>query len=211
MRHENLDGTLHHWQNGCDGKVGWSHGEGDKIVDLSATASAGPICGQELGYYGYFVPNIAQMKRDLKLEVKGLMKIVTPEASVYGALAGGTAPDLVPSGQIRDAYLVAATPTRQGDNAAWLMFDKESGALIRRMHDGSPDLKAPGENRIFTSYVQYRAVGDGTRMPFQFITQNPNGSRVRGIHTKVEDNAPIDDKTFIKPKNALRDDKGLQP
>ena len=66
----------------------------------------------------------------------------------------------------------------------------------------------PGDSPRVTDFLQYRDVGDGTRMPFQFVTfGGPN--RTRGVHVEVIDNAPIDDTVFIKPKVGSRQDKGL--
>ena len=208
MRHNNLDGTLHHWQNGCDGNAGWQHGEGEKIRDSGPNASAGPMCHQELYYYGYFALDLEEMKRSYKLlEVKSELKIVQPQVSVYGALAGGKGKDLVGAGA-RDAYLMLALPAREGDDGTWLIFDKETGALLRKQHDQSPVPGPPAGNAIFTSFLQYREVGDGTVAPFQFVSQNRNAI-TRGVHTKIEENVPMDDKIFTKPKSALREDKGL--
>lgn len=209
MRHENLDGTLHHWQNGCDANGGWSRGEAEKINSFAKGIAVGPICDQELYYYGYFPLDRAYMKESFKsLEVKGQMSLVQPEVSAYGALAGGTGPDLVGTGP-RDAYLVLGMPARKGDIAVWMLFDKATGALLLRMHDNTPEPRGAGEHGVHTHFVQYRAVGDGTRASFQFITHNRSGSRVRGVHTKIDDTTPIDDKVFVRPKNALREDKGL--
>jgi len=209
MRHTNLDGTLHHWQNGCDGQTGWSAGgQGAQVRDADPNASAGPICHEELFYYGYSALDLDAMKRAYKqIEVKSELRIVQPPVSVYGSLAGGKGKDLVPAGP-RDAYLVLALPAKEGDNGAWFIFDKETGALLRRQHDNSPVPNPPAGNAIFTSFLQYREVGDGTVAPFQFVTQNRN-TVVRGVHTKIEDNIPLDDEVFKKPKSAVREDKGL--
>ena len=51
-------------------------------------------------------------------------------------------------------------------------------------------------------------VGDGTVAPFQFASQN-RGGLTRGVHTKIEDNVPMPDETFTKPKDSGREDKGL--
>lgn len=208
MRHNNLDGTLNHWQNGCDGATGWTYGEGNQIRDLGPYVSAGPICHQELYFYGYFALDLDELKKSYKeIEVKAQLKIVQPPVSGYGALAGGNGKNLVAPSP-RDAYLVLALPSRAGDNGSWLVFDNETGALLRRQHDSSPVPTPPAGNAIFTSFLQYRQVGDGTVAPFQFVTQNQNVT-VRGIHTKIEDNAQIDDDVFLKPKSALKDNKGF--
>ena len=203
----NLDGTFGNWTNGCDGRNGWSR-EGQGIKEYAPNVAAGPICHQELYFYGYFALDLDEMKAAYKsIEVKSELRIVQPPVSIYGALAGGKGKDLVPEGP-RDAYLVLALPAREGDVGTWLIFDKETGALLRRMDDGTPMPKEPGSNATYTSYLQYRAVGDGTVAPFQFASQNRSGL-TRGVHTKIEDNAPLPDETFIKPKDSGREDKGL--
>jgi len=203
----NLDGTFGNWTNGCDGRNGWSR-EGETIKEYNPNLAAGPICHQELYFYGYFPLDLDEMKKSYKsIEVKSELRIVQPPVSVYGALAGGKGKDLVPEGP-RDAYLVLALPAREGDIGTWLVFDKETGALLRRQTDTSPMPAAPGSNSTFTSYLQYRAVGDGTVAPFQFTSQN-RGGLTRGVHTKIEDNVPMPDETFTKPKDSGREDKGL--
>lgn len=203
----NLDGTFSNWTNGCDGTNGWSRqGEGVKVYPPNV--AAGPICHQELYFYGYFPLDMDEMKAAYKsFDVKSELRIVQPAVSVYGMLAGGKGKDLVPEGP-RDAYLVLALGAREGDVGTWLIFDKETGALLRRMDDGTPMPKEPGSNGTYTSFLQYRAVGDGTVAPFQFASQN-KGGLTRGVHTKIEDNAPMPDDTFTKPKDAGREDKGL--
>jgi hypothetical protein len=206
MRHNNLDGTLNHWENGCDGTAGWmgAGGKGGELHDMGPNRSAGPICHQELYYYGYFALDLEAMKASYKqLEVKSELKIVQPPVSAYGALAGGIGKDLVGTGP-RDAYLVLAVAAREGDDGAWLIFDKETGALLRRQHDDDQMPGPPSQNTRFTSFLQYREVGDGTVAPFQFETQASNAI-VRGVHTKIEDNTPVDDKVFARPKSALKE------
>ncbi len=209
MRHNNLDATLNHWQNGCDGRTGWQHGTGEQIKDVGPNVSAGPMCHQELYYYGYLPLDLEAMKVSYKtLEVKSELKVVQPPVTVYGSMAGGVGQDLVGAGP-RDAYLVLGVAAREGDEGAWFLFDKETGALLRRQSDDGATPGPPAANAKFTSFLQYRQVGDGTVAPFQWVSQNKN-SITRGVATKIEDNAPLDDKLFIMPKSALREDKGLQ-
>ena len=206
-----LDGTFAGWTNGCDGTNGWSGGGGGgkgQIKEYAPAVAAGPICHQELAFYGYFVLDADVMRKAYKsFQVKSELRIVQPPVSIYGSLAGGKGKDLVPEGP-RDAYLVLAVPAEEGDIGTWLVFDKETGALLRRQYDAEPMPGPPGRNSNFTSYLQYRAVGDGTVSAFQFASQN-KGGLTRGIHTKIEDNVPISDDVFIKPKNSTREDKGL--
>ena len=166
------------------------------------------MCHQELYYYGYLALNLETMKQAYKqIEVKSELKYVQPPVSVYGALAGGKGKDLVGAGS-RDAYLVLAVAAREGDEGSWFIFDKETGALLRRQSDDGQVPGPPAGNAKFTSFLQYREVGDGTVAPFQFVSQNRNAI-IRGVHTKIEDNTALDDKIFLKPKSALKEDKGL--
>jgi hypothetical protein len=92
----------------------------------------------------------------------------------------------------------------------WLYFDVQTGFLLRRADAGEGDKTIPaGDSPRITDFIQYREVGDGTRMPFQFVTIGPSAARVRGVHINVTDNAPVDDKVFIKPRVGSREDKGL--
>jgi hypothetical protein len=207
MNHNTLDGQFLYWLNGCDGKTGWGRGQKDTITNEETVT--GGICEHELSFYGYFILDAARMKKAFRrLDVKGIYKIVPTEPSAHGQLAGGKGPDLVPAGA-RDTYLVLGIPAGK-DEASWLYFDTQTGFLLRRAFagEGPTPIPAGGPPRI-TDFIQYREVGDGTRMPFQFVTIGPNATRVRGIHYDVVDNAPIDDKVFLKPKVGSRPDKGL--
>ena len=209
MRHNNLDTTLNHWQNGCDNAGGWQRAGGpDKIKDSGPNASAGPMCHQELYYYGYLALDLAFMKQAYKsIQVKSELSYVQPEVGVYGALAGGKGKDLVPGG-VRDVYLVLAVAAREGDEGSWFIFDKETGALLRRQSD---DGETPGPSRSECQVHQLPAIsrsGRWHRGPYQWVSQNKNAI-IRGVATEIIDNAPLDDEIFIRPKNALREDKGL--
>lgn len=207
MNHGSLDGQFLYWLNGCDGKNGWQRGEKDQIRDLNTTT--GGICEHEQAFYGYFVLDAARMRKNFqRLEVKGIHKIVPTAPSPLGELAGGKGADLVPAGA-RDVYLVLGVPAGK-DSLVWLYFDTQTGFLLRRADAGEGPTPVPaGDSPRITDFIQYREVGDGTRMPFQFVTIGPNAARVRGIHISVTDNAPIDDKAFIKPRVPSRQDKGL--
>lgn len=209
MNHTNLDASFNHWQNGCDAAGGWQRAGGpEKIKDSGPNASAGPMCHQELYYYGYLALDLASMKQAYKrIEVKSELSYLQPEVGVYGAFAGGKGKDLVPGG-VRDVYLVLAIAAREGDEGSWFIFDKETGALLRRQSDEGETPGPPAANAKFTSFLQYREVGDGTVAPYQWVSQNKNAI-IRGVATEIIDNAPLDDKIFIRPKNALREDKGL--
>ena len=207
MHHGALDGTFLRWSRGCDGTTGWTFGEAGDIRD--AATSSGGLCEQNLFFYGYFVLDRTRMQQAYqRLEVQGIHQIVQAEPGRFGALAGGEGPELVGPSP-REVYLTLGVPARQGDMFQWLHFDTETGLLLRRADAGTGATPIPaGDTTRIVDFIQYRAVGNGTVMPFQFVTQTPN-TRVRGIHTAIEDNAPIDDSTFVKPKSATRQDKGL--
>jgi hypothetical protein len=147
-------------------------------------------------------------KNIARLEVKGMLKLAPTAAGPYGEIAGGQGPDLVPAG-LRDVYLVLSVPARKPDPFAWLYFDVQTGALLRRGEAGNGSSPvAAGDSQRLTDFIQYRNVGDGTRAPFQFVTIDDN-ARVRGIHLSIVDNERLDDSVFSKPKNVRRKDKGL--
>jgi hypothetical protein len=206
MNHGDLTGQFMYWLNGCDGKTGWQRGQKDSIED--ADTLTGGICEHEQAFYGYFVLDAARMRKNFqRLEVRGVYKIVPTEVGAFGELAGGKGADLVPAGA-RDTYLVYGVPAGK-DAPVWLFFDVQTGLLLRRGETGEGSTPVPpGDSPRVTDFLQYRDVGDGTKMPFQFVTfGGPN--RTRGVHVEVTDNAPIDDKVFIKPKVGSRQDKGL--
>lgn len=211
MHHEALDGTFYRYMNGCDGTTGWVGYPQAKDEGLAKVgeASTDGNCEQEQFYYGYLSLDVARLKQNIqRLEVKGTVQIVTAEPSALGALAGGRGKDLVPAA-LRQAYLVLSVPRTSADQHVWLYFDTETGALLRRADAGrGPTLVQPGLNQRYTDFIQYRNVGDGTRAPFQFVSTAPN-SEVRGVTVSIEDNGPIADDTFVRPKDVRRQDKGL--
>jgi hypothetical protein len=208
MNHNALDGSFLNYTNGCDGKTGWQ-GADESGAPRTAAASTGGICEQELYYYGYFAFDLPRMKQNIqRLEVKGIVKIAPTAPGPYGELAGGQGPELVPQG-LRDVYLALSVPARKSDPFAWLYFDVQTGALLRRGEAGTGAMPvAPGDSPRLTDFIQYRNVGDGTRAPFQFVTIDEN-ARVRGIHLSIVDNEAIDDSAFARPRNVRRQDKGL--
>jgi hypothetical protein len=225
MYHSALDGTFLNYTNGCDGKGGWQSGGGGEaggragrggdgaepqegaVRDLPTTT--GGICEEEMAFYGYFVLDRARARSHYQsLAVKGIHKIIPVDAGSFGILAGGRGPELALTGA-RDAYLVLGVPARKPDPFVWMYFDTQTGVLLRRAEAGTGATPVPpGDNPRTTDFIQYRAVGNGTRASFQFVTV-AGANRVRGIHMSIVDNDPVDDKVFIKPKNALRFDKGL--
>jgi hypothetical protein len=203
-----LDGPFLRYTNGCDGTSGWE-GADENGKPRSGEATTDGICEQEAYYYGYLPLDLVRAKGNVRrFEVKAVLPIVPMDPGSWGALAGGNGRDLIPAGA-RQAYLVLSVPARSGDNYAWLYFDVETGALLRRAEAGSgasPD--AAGSNPRVTDFIQYRDVGDGTRAPFQFVTYGAN-SQVRGVHVSITDNETIGDDVFVRPKDVRRQDKGL--
>jgi hypothetical protein len=206
MYHGDINGDFLYYNNGCDGKTGWQQ-QGDNVRD--AAASTGGICEQELYFYGYHALDLARAKRNFeKLEVKGIVKIVPTGAGPFGGLAGGEGKDL-DMGGARDTYLVLGTPLKKPDPFVWLYFDTQTGFLLRRADAGTGAAPAAaGDNPRITDFIQYRAVGDGTKAPFQFVTIGKD-SRTRGVHVSIVDNQPVEDSVFLKPKVATKKDKGL--
>lgn len=225
MSHTSLDGTFLRWTNGCDAKGGysWSGRNDPSGVPHDAKTSTDGICEQELYYYGYFPLDLKRMKAAYqRFEYKGIHKIFQPVASPVGEMAGGKGADIVPAGEARDAYLLLAIPAKQADDYNWLYFDTKTGVLLRfasatdNANWPNSPLKsldpmkraAAGNTARIVDLLQYRAVGDGTIAPFQFVNQGPE-TRVRGVTVKVVENAPIEDRVLMRPKNTLRSDRGF--
>lgn len=210
MHHEALDGTFISYTNGCDGTGGWvGYGlPANSNAPRAGGASTDGVCEQEQYYYEYLPLDLARMHANVHaFDVKGMLDIVTADAGVWGALAGGNGRDIVPAGR-REAYIVLASPARPSDAFTWLYFDAATGALLRRADAGrGPAPQPPGQSPRYTDFLQYRKVGDGTLMPFQFVTTAPN-SQVRGITTGVTDSIPGDATLFLRPRDIHRADKG---
>jgi hypothetical protein len=212
MYHTALDNSFTFYQNGCDGKVGWSRSatRADGAPVIGPTSQTGN-CEEELYYYGYFALNVARLKANVKrFEVMGTLQIVPADPGSVGGLAGGKGRDLIPPGP-RQVYLVLCTPARGTDNYVWLYFDTQTGALLRRADAGKgPTPVTPGTNPRFTDFIQYRDVGDGTRATFQFVSTAAGGSRQRGVHTDIVDDdpkTPMSDELFNRPYDVNNMDK----
>ncbi len=221
-----LDGTFLRWVNGCDAEGGWNwSGRKDPSgVPHAAKNSTDGICGQELYLYGYFPLDLKHLSAAFRrLEYKGTHTIFQPASGPVGDVAGGQGPDIVPSGEARETYLLLGVPAKAGDDYEWLYFDTKTGLLLRFASAGnnpnwpnSPltnstgpaTLTAAGNSPRIVDLLQYRKVGDGTVAPFQFVNQGPE-TRVRGVILKMVDNAPVKDRVFTRPKNTLKADKGL--
>jgi len=212
MYHTALDNSFTFYQNGCDGKVGWTRDpkRADGAPALGPTSQTGN-CEEELYYYGYFALNVDRLKANVKqFDVVGTLKIVPADPSSVGGLAGGKGRDLIPPGP-RQVYLVLSTPARSTDDYDWLYFDTETGALLRRADAGKgPKPITPGVTPRFTDFIQYREVGDGTRATFQFVSTAAGGSQQRGVHTSIVDNdpkTPMPDDLFNRPYDVNNEDK----
>ena len=222
-----LDGTFLRWVNGCDAKGGfsWSGRKDASGVPHEAKNSTDGICEHQLYLYGYFPLDVNHLKRGFqRFEYKGTHKIFQPPVSAAGAAAAGEGPDLIPGGEARDTYLLLGVPSKPEDEYEWLYFDTKTGLLVRFASAGnnpnwpnSPldnsnsgnTLTAAGNSPRIVDLLQYRKVGDGTIAPFQFVNQGPE-TRVRGVIMKIVDSQAIDDSVFLRPKNSLRSDKGLE-
>jgi hypothetical protein len=175
-------------------------------------------------YYGYFPLNLRRLKAAYqRFEYKGAHRIIQPPASGMADLAAGQGPDIIPAGEARDTYLLLGVPATAQDDYTWLYFDTRTGLLLRFASGGnnpnwpnSPldnksnptQLAAAGNSPRIVDLLNYRKVGDGTVAPFQFVNQGPE-TRVRGVIMRMVENAPVDDNVFVRPKNSLRADKGL--
>ena len=221
-----LDGTFLRWPNGCDKTGGWSwSGRADPSgIPKDAKNSTDGLCEQELYYYGYFPLDLKRLKSALqRFEYKGLHKIFQPAALPVGEVAGGQGPDIIPAGSARDTYLLLGVPAKASDDYQWLYFDTKTGLLLRFASAGNnpnwpnppladsagpKKLSPAGDSPRIVDLIQYRQVGDGTVMPFQFVNQGPE-TRVRGVISNVLENVPVADSVFTRPKNSLKSDKGF--
>jgi hypothetical protein len=221
-----LDGTFLRWPNGCDERGGWSwSGRKDPSgIPKDAKNSTDGLCEQELYFYGYFPLDVKHLKAAFqKFEYKGIHTIFQPAALPVGEVAGGQGPDIIPAGMARDTYLLLGVSAKANDDYQWLYFDTKTGLLLRFAsagnnpnwpnppladNSGAAKLSPAGDSARIVDLLQYRKVGDGTVMPFQFVNQGPE-TRVRGVTMNVLENVPVADSTFARPKNSLRSDKGL--
>jgi hypothetical protein len=234
MSHTSLDGKFMHWTGGCTPDESWNW-PGRQAKTPGPLDVKGATCDEDLYFlygYGYFPLDLDHLKNSYSFEYKGLHKVFQPPSGPVGEMAGGMGPDIVPDYHARDAYLVITKSKKRPDDVAWLYFDTSTGVLLRYAAADLPRGEQPfiyagyegdtpgkegtvpgkyaaaGFTQRVVDYLQYRKVGDGTVMPFQFVTQTPT-TRVRGVTVSVVDNAPIDDKVFLKVKNAFRGDRGF--
>ena len=226
MSDSSIDGTFLRWVNGCDatGGYSWSGRKDPSGIPHPSKNSTDGICAQELYYYGYFPLDLDRMKKAYqRFEYHGVHKIFQPVAGPEGEVASGQGPDIIPAGEARDTYLLLGVPAQAGDDYIWLYFDTKTGLLLRFCGagdnpnwpnspltggNGPQTLAAAGNSPRIVDLLEYRTVGDGTIAPFQFVNQGPE-TRVRGVIMKMLENAPVEDKVFLRPKNTLRQDRGF--
>jgi hypothetical protein len=231
MSHTSLDGRFLHWTGGCTPTESWDW-PGRQAKSTAPLEHEGQTCDNELYFlygYGYFPLDLDHLKGEYTFEYRGVHKVFQPDAGPVGDMAGGMGPDIVPAGAARDAHLVL-TKSRTGSHVAWLYFDTSTGVLLRLANadlpsgvqpfiyagfKGTPGKEsdvpetdaAAGFTQRIVDFLQYRRVGNGTVMPYQFVNQSPT-TRVRGVTIRAVDNAPIDDRLFVKVRNAFRGDRG---
>jgi hypothetical protein len=83
---------------------------------------------------------------------------------------------------------------RKGQAPARLYFDQESGLLVRMVHYTETAL---GLNPTQLDFADYRAVG-AAKTPFRWTVSQPSGSFTVQLD-RVQDQVPIEAKTFVKP------------
>jgi hypothetical protein len=223
MSHTSLDGKFMHWTDGCNPTDGfrWPGRQAKNSAPIG-----GEPCNKRLYFlygYGYFPLDVNYLKKFYRFEYHGIHKIFQPAAGPIGEMASGKGPDIIPDYRAREAYLLLSIPN-EGNDYEWLYFDTQTGLLLRLgganiprgeqafIYAGEGDANgkftAAGFTSRVTDFLQYRKVGDGTIMPFQFVDQSAE-TRVRGVTVNAVDNAPLEDSVFTKPKNAFRGDRGF--
>jgi len=104
----------------------------------------------------------------------------------------------------RDAYVVVGL--LQGEKPDQLFFDTQSGLLVRKVVTVPTSL---GDAPMAFEYDDYRNAGGGVKFPYTIrsIPGAPYSNYALFSHstlkvTKVQDNAPLDDAKFARPKPA---------
>ena len=191
--HHATDGRFLLWLGGCDGQICWSgenSGAGipvgsDRPVRDSTYAQQARSFHNNY-FYGYMPFDLEQFtSHHARLEVRSRQTI---------RLAIGPGEDVV-----RDTYLVVGY-VKGSDVPEYMYFDVENGLLVRRLN-GNPTIFGPNYQQI--DFSDYRDVGTGTKVPFLHINQHYD-ERSRETVTLVQDNVPIDDSVFLKPRTVRR-------
>jgi hypothetical protein len=187
--HQKTDGSFMQWLGGCDGKSCWNgeaSGAGIPVgADRPITESTYERQARSFHnnyFYGYMPLDLARLKaHHSKLEVRSRQKIM---------LTIGPGKD-----EVHDTYLVVGY-VKDSDVPEYMYFDVDSGLLVRRSN-GTPTIYGPNYQQI--DFSDYRVVGSGTKVPFLHINQHYD-EKSREIVTLVQDNVPIDDSIFAKPR-----------
>ena len=102
----------------------------------------------------------------------------------------------------RDAYVLVGYP--QGDLPEYLYFDKQTGLLVRKK---SVLQTSVGLSPFEVDYDNYRETNSGVKAPF-VISRCPASPRTE-LNTRstiriqqIQDNAPIDNAKFAKPRSS---------
>jgi hypothetical protein len=191
--HSAKDGRFLLWMGGCDGRTCWSGetsgmaipvGEDRPINDSTYERQARSFHNNY--FYGY-------MPLDLEtLKSQHARFVVRSRQTIMHAIGPGQ--DVK-----RDTYLVEGY-VRAEDVPEYMYFDVETGLLLRRLN-GDPTIFGPNYQQI--DFSDYRDVGTGTKVPFLHINQHYD-ERSRETVLLVQDNVPIDDSIFAKPKTMRR-------
>ncbi len=99
-----------------------------------------------------------------------------------------------PAEKIGGHDVIQVIGIREGKPPVRLMFDKDSGLLLRTIRYAETPL---GRNPTQVDYADYRADG-GVKLPFQWTVARPLGRFTIQV-TDIQQNVPIDDAKFAKP------------
>lgn len=191
--HAKTDGRFLLWLGGCDGRTCWSGENSGAAIPVGEDRPVGESTYERQArnfhnnyFYGYMPLDLDRLKsHHSRLEVRGRQTI---------QLAIGPGEDVE-----RDTYLLVGY-VKGSDVPEYMYFDVENGLLVRRLN-GNPTIFGPNYQQIDLS--DYRDVGTGTKVPFLHINQHYD-ERSREAVTLVQDNVPIDDSVFNKPKTVRR-------
>jgi hypothetical protein len=187
--HNATDGRFLLWLGGCDGKTCWTGENSGAAIPVGTDRPVGESTYERQArnfhnnyFYGYMPLDLARFKsHHTKLEVRNRQRIM---------LAIGPGRD-----ELHDTYLIAGY-VKDSDVPEYMYFDVASGLLVRKTN-GNPTIFGPNYQQIDLS--DYRDVGTGTKVPFLHINQHYD-EKSREIVTLVQDNVPMDDSVFVKPK-----------
>jgi hypothetical protein len=102
---------------------------------------------------------------------------------------------LQPQSETIDSHATSVVlATNKGQAPVRLYFDQQSGLLVRMVHYTETAL---GLNPTQLDFADYRTVG-GVKTPFRWTVGRPSGSFTVQLD-RVQDQVPIEAKTFVKP------------